>query len=404
MNWKLIRVIDSFLGIAIIRIISFLKKIYIDKNSAAINPAKILLVKFWGIGNIFMLLPAINSLKAKFPNAEINFLTLSSNYNAIQLTEVIDEIYTINTQSPISFIKTWCIAVKVLKSKEYDVIIDFEQFARFSALLTWQIGSKKNIGFKTERQHRHHLYTDSVPYNNDIHITRSFYELVIRAGVTQPYSNYFHLKNIKKLREDGKKLLSKYRININQPIAILHIGTSDNFGERRWRPKYYAALADLLKNNYNIQSILTGLAEEAPLLTEVQQHLQTTGHITNLAGKLSFHEYLTLITAADFVISADTSAVHIASAVNTPVVGLYGPNTATLYGPWGNNSLSISANLQCSPCITNFNGKINTCRHPEGKGACMAAISVSAVYKLIKNNYLLPDAPYLLQKLRKEAA
>jgi heptosyltransferase-3 len=91
--------------------------------------------------------------------------------------------------------------------------------------------------------------------------------------------------------------------------------------------------------------------------------------------------------------------VHLASALNTPVVGLYGPNTPQLYGPWGENGLALYANLDCSPCITNFNSKLNTCRHPRGGGACMRELSAEMVFSAIERTYLIPSAPHRLARL-----
>ncbi|MFH1245676.1 MAG: hypothetical protein V1662_04250, partial [Candidatus Omnitrophota bacterium] len=70
-----------------------------------------------------------------------------------------------------------------------------------------------------------------------------------------------------------------------------------------------------------------------------------------------------------------------------PVVGLYGPNTPLLYGPWGANSIYFYKNLSCSPCITNYNAKINRCRHPRGEGMCMKSITPAEVFEGLKTAY-----------------
>jgi ADP-heptose:LPS heptosyltransferase len=169
----------------------------------------------------------------------------------------------------------------------------------------------------------------------------------------------------------------------------MHIGTSANFQERRWLPDRYAALADRLIERWHAKIIFSGLPEETGLIEQTQRHLRHPEQTINLGGKLTFMNYFALIAVSHLVISADTAAVHLASALNTPTAGLYGPNTPKLYGPWGDRSLSIYAPPRCSPCITNFNAKIHTCRHPEGRGACMAAISVDAVFEALQAEF--PD-------------
>lgn len=393
MNWKLIRIIDSFLGIPLIRLLALLLP---SRNNIKRPPKKILLVKFWGIGNIFMLLPSIQALHATFPEAEIDFLTLESNRDALHSLGVVKRITTIDTSSLYAFLRSWQAAVTQLAAIGYDLAIDFEQFARFSALITRQTGAASTIGFDTRGQHRHHLYSSAVEYDNHVHITRSFYALVARSGVTVPFSSSIVLPTIAPMRETGDNVLKNLGIPRDLPVAVMHIGTSENFHERRWAPQRYAELAELLRDRHGFQILLTGLPDELHLIRATWQHLKSVERIHDLGGQLKFADYFAMITVADLVISADTAAVHLASAARIPVVGLYGPNTPDLYGPWGENGTALYAAFSCSPCITNFNGKINTCRHPDGRGACMAALSVDMVYAAIEKTYLSPDAPHRL--------
>lgn len=406
MNWKLIRRVDSFLGIPLIRLLSLLmptnRKAYPPSGDEA--PKRILLVKFWGIGNIFMLLPSIQALHSTFPEAEIDFITLESNREALESLEVVCRITTIDTSSLYAFLCSWRTTVATLSAVNYDLAIDFEQFARFSALITMQIGAAITIGFSTRQQYRHSLYSTAVEYDNHLHITRSFYALVARAGVTIPFSPNITLPSFAHFRRRGDGILKDLGVSTALPVAVMHIGTSENFRERRWAPQFYAELAELLRERYGFQVLLTGLPDESQLIRAAWQHLKSVEGIHDLGGKMGFTDYFSLITGADLVISADTAAVHLASAATIPVVGLYGPNTPDLYGPWAENGIALYASLSCSPCITNFNGKINTCRHPYGRGACMAALSVDKVFDAIEKNFLLPDAPFRKQNSSRKPA
>lgn len=407
MNWKLVRIIDSLLGIPLIRLISLFLSVGNRRpgQTASVSPKKLLLIKFWGIGNIFMLLPSIRALRETFPEASIDFLTLESNREALSSLGVVDNITTIDTGSIYNFFSTWRAAAGTLAAVRYDLAIDFEQFARFAALVAFQSGAHRTIGFKTYGQHRHHLFTDPVPYNDSAHIVRSFYALTEQAGVQEPFTPFSTLPSVKVLKTRGRSILSNHGIPSSSPLVILHVGTSRNFRERRWPPQRYAELAELLADRYGFRIILTGLPEEAHLTRRTLLQMKSAGMMAyDLGGQLSFSDYFALITVADLVISADTSAIHMASAVNTPVVGLYGPNTPRLYGPWGENGLSLYADFACSPCITNYNAKDNICRHADGRGACMKALSVDAAFKAIEEHYLLREAPWRLNKLKEPAA
>lgn len=400
MNWKLIRYIDFCIGIPFITLVSMFRTR--RRPYPPEPPAKILLIKFWGIGNIFMLLPSIQALHTTFPEAEIDFLTLESNRDALHSLGVVNRITTIDTSSISSFIRSWKAAVGTMGAIGYDLAIDFEQFARFSALTTMQSRAAASIGYATKGQHRHHLYTCVVEYDNNIHITRSFYTLAARAGATAPFPTCISTPNSAEVKGQGIRLLESLGIQHTLPIAVMHIGTSENFKERRWAPHRYAELAELLRDCYGFQIILTGLPEESHLIRETTQHLKSVEQIYDLGGRFAFTDYFALISEADLIISADTASVHMASALQIPVVGLYGPNTPLLYGPWGGHGLAITASFDCSPCITNFNGKINICRHPDGRGACMRAITTKQVFVEIEKSFLLPHAPWHLTKLSRE--
>ncbi len=401
MNWKFIRIIDACFGIPIIFGISIGTWLFGKKKpTPSLNPKRILLIKFWGIGNIFLLLPSIQALRAAHPDATISFLTLDSNRDALECCGAADSIITINTATPLRFLATWLQAAVQLRRDRYDIIIDFEQFARFSALIANQIGAPEIIGFQTKGTYRSCNYTRQVPYDNTVHIKHSFFSLSMAAGAKPlPPLSTIGLGGIENLRRRGRELLVNFGIKPEGICIVMHVGTSDNFRERRWLPERFAVLADSLYAEFDVRTIFTGLPEESLLTREAIRHLRSPSSACDLGGRLNFTDYFALITVADLVISADTAAVHMASAVDTPIVGLYGPNTPLLYGPWGARGLAIFQKFDCSPCITNFNAKLHTCRHPAGRGACMRAIGVADTFQKIQSHYFDPEAPCRLEKL-----
>jgi ADP-heptose:LPS heptosyltransferase len=401
MNWKLIRIIDTWTGIPLLLAILFARRVQRRKPSPKNKPVqRMLLIKFWGIGNIFMLLPAIQSLRAIHPDAAIDFLTLENNRDALTVINAVDNITTVNTNTVQLFIRTWMRAVSCLKKNRYDIIIDFEQFARFSALIAHQINAPEIIGFDTPGQCRSSLFTRVSPYDNSTHVTRSFAALAACAGGAGAQTSHeTDLPVCSNVRSQGRAILNKCGVRPDVTCVVMHIGTSDNFRERRWLPERYARLADELVEAFQVRVLFTGLEEEAFLVSETVSHLRSRSAVVDLSGQLPFADYFALIASADLVISADTAAVHLASALDIPVVGLYGPNTPTLYGPWGAGGFAIYRQFDCSPCITNFNAKLHTCRHPAGRGACMQAIQVADTFQKIQRHYFDPGAPCRLEKL-----
>lgn len=405
MNLKMVRWVDIYVGITLTYLVFCLKRIcgLSPKSSTIKDYKKILLVKFWGVGNVIMLLPAARAIKEKYPYAQLDFLTLTNNKEVAKAADIFENIFTLDIKNSYRFILTFLKIPVVLKNKNYDLIIDFEQFARFSALLCSLIGKKDIIGFDTKWQHRHFLYSSCVIYDNNVHITKSFYNLAESAGA-------IHKDCIKAVPlvcqqheiEAMEGILHNLGINKEDILVILHVGTSENFSLRHWPPEYFASLADKLIENFSVKVALTGLAHEAIIGDKVMEHMKNRETTINACGKFNFNQFISLIKLSDLVVSADTAPVHLASCLSMPIVGLYGPNTPVLYGPWGERGLWFYKKLECSPCITNYNAKINKCRHPQGEGACMKKISVAEAYLGIKNNFFDENARFRLKKLNKD--
>ncbi len=404
MNWKLVRWIDIYIGIPLVYLIFLIKKIFRFSNLPSEVYKNILFIKFWGIGNIIMILPTASALKKKYEKVNIDLLTLTSNKDASRSAGIFRNIYTIDTAHIIKFLITSIKTFKVLIKRDYDVIVDFEQFARFSALWCALVGRKKTVGFNTKGQHRSILYTHTTVYRNDIHITKSFYSLVELLGIDstddiEPFPLNCQEQSIKTV----KGILSREGISLQEVIVIFHVGTSKNFMLRRWPLEYFAELSERLINSFSVKIIFTGLVEERALVERVFAMIKNKERVTNLSGKLNFEEFISLIKLSDLVVSADTAPIHIATSLGVPVVGLYGPNTPFLYGPWGKKSIWFYKQLKCAPCITNYNAKINRCRHPDGQGACMRKISPDEVFLGIVANYFDEEAPFRLEKLKTNA-
>lgn len=401
MNLKFVRWIDRYIGIPLSWAVFCLRRI-LCRLPVETEIKRILLIKFWGVGNIIMLLPAAKALKERFSGAKIDILTLTNNREPAESSGLFDNIYTIGNGSLVVFLATAWKSYRGLKKTGYDLIIDFEQFARFSALFSALIGPKKTIGFQTKGQHRGFLYTHPVNYNNCIHITQSFYSLAEQAGCAKRERIEAQAVTAgKKHQEEALRLIAEWGFQ-NKRLILMHTGTSRNFSLRRWPPEYYADLADRLVDNFPVKIVFTGTGAERELAGKAMSYMKNKTSAVNSAGRLDFYCFIALIKLSDLLVSADTAPVHLASCLSVPVAGLYGPNTPLLYGPWGANSIYFYKHLSCSPCITNYNAKINRCRHPQGAGMCMKSITPEEVFQGIKTAYFDKNARSRFEKINSD--
>jgi heptosyltransferase-2 len=248
------------------------------------------------------------------------------------------------------------------------VILDCEQFLRLPGLLLRLACPAPLVGLDTPGQRRTPLLDRPVPHDPTRHVAETFAALARAAGL--PPSDA--LAPLAVPAADRARLRPLLPAG-SGPLVVLHPGSGDHFPGRRWPPGRYAELAARLVAVEGARVVLTGGASERALVRRVRAH--GPAESTDLSGLLDTGLLLALLERADLLVSNDTGPVHIADALGTPVVALYGPNTPHRYGPRGPLALALHADLPCSPCLDDRTMKRSSCR----QHVCMDALGVEHV-------------------------
>ena len=220
----------------------------IDVGNILKNPKRILLIKFWGIGNLVMLTPTIKAIRKKFPNSKIYFLTLSKNKGLLENLNYVDKVLY-HELGPMDTIRIANLVSKY--HRKFDIVIDFEQFLNISSIITYFLG-KYRIGFSNRTRARHKLYNSFKPCNESKHIVEQFYDLCGVVGLPKRRENLkidsfdFIDKN-----EGVDSFLVKNRIAIDKKrkkniLIGVHIGSSGNAKVKRWPKNYFIEMINLL--------------------------------------------------------------------------------------------------------------------------------------------------------------
>jgi ADP-heptose:LPS heptosyltransferase len=110
--------------------------------------------------------------------------------------------------------------------------------------------------------------------------------------------------------------------------------------------------------------------------------------VLDACDRLGVGELAALVAEATVVLTGDTSVMHLAGAVGTPVVALLGPTPPALYGPRGPRDVVFYKDLYCSPCLSNYNFKMSTCTDP----VCMRSIGADEVLAAIESRFFASGA------------
>jgi heptosyltransferase-3 len=353
-------------------------------------PRRVLAIKLWGLGNLVMIVPVLDALRRAAPGVEIDFLTLEGNRALLARSEVAERVVGFEVRSYCALARSLWSALRTLRARRYDLVLDFEQFAKLSAILAYASGAARRIGFDTDGQRRGWLYTTRVVYADGEHMRQIFLRLLRPLGIearVRPPS--FAIEPDERVRV--AELLAGQGLHRDHfPLVGIHVGSapsSTGVPLKRWPVESFAALADALALRHRAAIVFTGQGEEErALVREVRARMQQSA--IDACAKLTLGELLALLEACHFVVSNDTSVMHLAAAVATPVAALFGPTSPQQYGPWHPGDLAFWKGLHCSPCLTNYNQKVSLCADP----VCMRSIQPAQVLEEIEKRFLGPDA------------
>jgi ADP-heptose:LPS heptosyltransferase len=394
------RAIDHWVGVPlcavaspIVALLDGIKNLF---GRGSDTPRKLLFIELSEMGSAILVDPAMRNAQAR--GAELFFLIFKSNRASLTLLNTVkpENIFTIDSSSLSNLIKDTLKFLLVARKHRIDTVIDLELFSRFTALLTGLCGARRRVGyhiFHGEGLWRGFMLTRKVHYNPHIHITKNFLSLIHAAFAKEievPFSKIHiadsevHLEQavidpaaLEKVRERIKKLSDSFGIQFTQGkqrLILVNPNASDLLPQRRWAQQRFSELIQGLNKLYPSDLILiTGSPAEFEYVEKVRS-VANVKNALNFAGQVSFAELPPLYTLSDVMVTNDSGPGHFSAVTPLRTVVLFGPETPALYGSVG-KSISITANLACSPCVSAANHRKTPCHD----NVCMQAITVDQV-------------------------
>jgi len=394
MNIALMRKLDYWAGIPLCFVLTLFhkaRKIF-RPGKPLCKTDKILFIKLFGLGSIILSSPAVKLVKERFPSSEIYFLTFAQNKSVLQILSLIDEdnIITISHDSLVRFIPNLWRMLWRIRKERFTVVIDLEFFSRFTAILSYLSGTPCRVGYynyHVEGLYRGNFLTHKVYYNSYKHTAESYIHLVSILGIKElprPILPSVHL-------DEGRTRVLREKLRMENPavqarsaLVIFNVNSSKLASDlRQWGPNNFSALADcIIQKSPDAFVVFIGSAGEAAYTEGVRQMMRDPDRAINLAGKTDISELLTLFSIARVFVSCDSGPMHLASLTKVPIIGIFGPETPLLYAPLSERcDILYKGNmLNCSPCMTVYNGKRSSCsRSRVNYKECMKLIPVDEV-------------------------
>jgi lipopolysaccharide heptosyltransferase I len=355
---------------------------------------KILLIKLSAIGDVIHTIPVLNKLRRRYPGAQIDWLVTPAIAELLRHNPAIGNVIEFSRDewsapwTPAPYVSAARL-IATLRAAEYDLVIDLQGQLR-SAVFAFTSGAAVRIGFdkpspdvwktvsrKIPDEAKKHAWRGAregawLAYTHDIDLPTLDMHPVdryLRIGAMLGFDNgdadfSFPIPQEAIVRIDG--LLDYYDLG-KAKLAVIAPGT--NWQTKEWRPDGFAEVARrLMQNGFAI--VLIGSDRERALSAEVAG--LAPGAI-NLAGETSLSELAALISRAALCVSNDSGPMHLAVALNRPVVSVFGPTDPVWAGPYRRVDSVVRGDLPCSPCYLR---RLSQCPNHH---ACMEYVSANDV-------------------------
>lgn len=321
------------------------------------------------IGDAVLTMPAVTAVRKKFPDAEISILVKPWVAGLFENSPDIDRIIIYDDKK----YGRLCGKRKLvndLKKNKFDMAILFQN-AFEAAFLSFLAGIPVRYGYNTDG--RGMLLTHKIALSDETlkkHQVWYYLDLLRPLGINIEKPE-LSLKIGNKDKAAASNILKKNRIKKDELIIGINPGASYGHA-KRWLPDRYAKLADRLIERHAAKIILFGSKDDKEVATEIAS--LSSHKLINLAGRTSLSEAIALIERSRLFITNDSGLMHIAAALNVPVIAIFGSTSPERTGPYGKGHHIIYKNVECSPCLK---------RECPTDFKCMDLISVDEVYSIV---------------------
>ena len=334
---------------------------------------KVLLVRLGALGDIVHAIPVAVALRRALPDAQIDWIVSAKHREILDLVPVLSRTIVVNDREEAKDGVTLMAAMRDLRQQHYDVAIDLQGLLK-SALIARASGARRVIGFN-RRYARESMaslfYTERYdPGGEGLYApSETRHVVTINLGLLRPLG-----LNVERPEFDihapASATVAQLIARVNGRFALLNTGAA--WPNKRWPADYLGALAAALHQRRGLTSVVLWGPGERALAERV---VAVSEGAAVAASETTIADIAALAAAASVMVSGDTGPTHIASAVGTPLVGIYGPTRPERNGPLGADDETVS---RAAVCVCHH---LRQCRRER---MCLMDIPVSEVLAAVE--------------------
>ena len=359
------------------------------RAAASTAPQRILLLRLERVGDLVMVLDAIAMVRALAPDAAIDLVVGSWNRSLAALipgvhVETLDAPWLAREGTGL----TWGALVaraKAWRGTRYDLAINFEPDIRSNLLLALS-GAPRRVGFASGGGGA--VLTDAVAPDPRAHIADNAKALVARAfDTTLPLAQGFAARDFVAqdfspatlhIPENARRTAAEILGVLKDDVPVVGIQPATGRRIKEWDPARFAEVGAALARTRGAHVFLIGSAGDAPVLDAMRAAWPGDVPLNELPANVDLIVLAAVLERLSLFITGDTGPMHLAAAVGTPVLAIFGPSLPTRYAPLSARSRIVRIDIHCSPC--------NLMRQPPARclnrvPECLAGIASSDVLR-----------------------
>lgn len=295
------------------------------------RPQRICLVRLSALGDVCLAVPLVRTLQHAFPEAQITWVTTAP---MLQLLEGLDGVEFVLAQKashPLAYLAFY----RRMRRRTFDVLLGAQ--ASFRAHFLYPlIRAKRKIGFaKSEARDAHYFFVNEHVRGRREHLLDSFLAFAEALGAT---------KRVLEWRlpiGSSDHAFAEKRLGSGRWVALNPMASKP---ERNWLPERYAAVVDACVRRWDMNVVLTGSPspKEGEFGRDVLGRTAKPERVLDLVGQTTPKQLAAVLARTKVLVAPDTGPVHIATAMGTPVVGLYAVARPELTGPYNSQHLVVN--------------------------------------------------------------
>lgn len=362
--------IDKYAGLPLIGLASLFYRCrnFFVSEKKTVPVRRIVVCKLMGMGTILQSTPLLITLKENFPDAEIQFVSAEKNKAILDEIKCIDKLLLVKEEDFLSGLTSMVKVIFHFWKVRPDLYFDLEVYSRFCTCLAALSFSRRRLGLLEGPDHiREPVYTSTVDLMKQPLLSGAYLSLAKLSGVIKLHHHLYRFST----GVPGDN-------SIASPYIIVNPNASDLRLERRWPAEKFTRLIEFLLKQFPEHTVvLTGSSSERHHVQSVMQGIHSfySNRILDTSGRLSMREFTSLVAHSVLMVTNDSGPMHLAMALQTPMVALFGPGSPMHYA-MPQNATVIYKNIHCSPCVHLH--PVSPCG---GDNQCMKQISVGEVFE-----------------------